>query len=175
MSQCVCVQSVKISTQQRREEAISKPAVESCDNHMTQRPAITKPVAESCDNHVTQHPAAATEKSEGVSVNGCSAEHGEGGGREGGGGGEGEVEGEENTVTSEVVRKFQQQLEEIKVAPRETRRRKSRRLQQQEPEATAPPPQTNPSLSLHRRSRRNRKRSEVLTDSQIPDSQVLQV
>ena len=44
----------------------------------------------------------------------------EGRGEEEGGGGEG-VEGgagEESSITSDVVRKFQQQLEEIKVAPR---------------------------------------------------------
>ena len=59
---------------------------------------------------------------------------------------------------------------------REARRRRSRRLQQKEPEpggpAKAPP---SPLLSSRlRRSRRNRK-EESLTDSQISDSQVLQV
>ena len=86
--------------------------------------------------------------------------------------------GEENEVTSEVVRKIQQQLDEIKDAPRSTRRRKSRRLQQQEPDLpgpSLPPPQTRHRTPSHRRSRRHRKREETLTDSQISDSQVLQV
>ena len=81
----------------------------------------------------------------------------------------------------EMVRKFQQQLDEIKVTARETKRRKSRRLQRQDPELpTHPPPppapQSRPQQQpRQRRSRRTRRRSATLTDSQIPDSQVLQV
>ena len=115
---------------------------------------------------------------------------GESGGREKNDGGSKEDEKwekETEDITSEVVRKVQQQLDEIKVSSRDTKRRKSRRLQRQDPELSAPPlpppplPPAPRQVHHHhqqeprqRRSRRARKRDEI-TDSQKSDSQFLQV
>ena len=89
-----------------------------------------------------------------------------------------------DVVESDIVRRFQQHLDELNNAARDKRRRKSRRLQQKDPDVAAPPTAPPPAPSglrgrrqqpRQRRSRRTRKREEALTDSQIPDSQVLQV
>ena len=89
-----------------------------------------------------------------------------------------------DVVESDIVRRFQQHLDELNNAARDKRRRKSRRLQQKDPDVVAPPTAPPPAPSglrgrrqqpRQRRSRRTRKREEALTDSQIPDSQVLQV
>ena len=159
---CCCGLHLQTLTQQRREV---KPRIESHDNHVTVQ-AGTNGEGDGCERREGGHSDKQEEEEEGREE-GKEEEEGKG-------------EREEADLTSEVVRKFQQQLEEIKVAPREARRRKSRRLEQKEPEPVAPslpPPRTRPSPALpsYRRSRRNRKKSEPLTDSQISDSQVLQV
>lgn len=77
---------------------------------------------------------------------------------------------------SEVARRMQQQLEEMREAPREQRKRRSKRLMRLE-EAPPPPPShhRSPAPGKPRRSRRNRKKEEPLMDSQVSDSQLLQV
>ncbi len=80
----------------------------------------------------------------------------------------------EESRTAEVARMFQKQLEEIKDAPREQmRRRRSKRLLKKDEETSLPlrPPSRT---GRNRRGRRGRKEEE-LTESQVSDSQILQV
>ena len=81
-----------------------------------------------------------------------------------------------STKPSEVARRMQQQLEEMREAPREQRKRRSKRLMRLE-EAPPPPPShhRSPAPGRPKRSRRNRKKEEPLMDSQVSDSQLLQV
>ena len=77
---------------------------------------------------------------------------------------------------SEVARRIQQQLEEMRDAPREQKKRRSKRLMRQEEVPPVPPPhRRSPAAGRPRRSRRTRKKEEPLMDSQVSDSQLLQV
>lgn len=89
-----------------------------------------------------------------------------------------------NGIPIDVARQLQQQLEELRDAPREQqRRRRSRRLMrkgsedagQPPPPPLAPPAQGSPGKGRTRRGRRTRRKEEHLMDSQITDSQLLQV
>ena len=89
-----------------------------------------------------------------------------------------------NGIPFDVARQLQQQLEELRDAPREQqRRRRSRRLMrkgsedagQLPPPPLAPPAQGSPGKGRTRRGRRTRRKEEHLMDSQITDSQLLQV
>ena len=82
---------------------------------------------------------------------------------------------------SEAMKQLHQHLEELREAPQEpTKRRRSRRLAKMEvtdpPAARIPPasPSTPGKGRVHHRGRRERERVQLL-DSQVSDSQLLQV
>lgn len=80
--------------------------------------------------------------------------------------------------TSEAMRDLHQQLEDLKEAPQEQpKRRRSRRLQKRDDEPVTSIPPTSPHTPSKGkgRRRRGRKKEEPLMDSQVSDSQLLQV
>ena len=90
----------------------------------------------------------------------------------------------ENGIPLDVARQLQQHLEELRDAPKEQqRRRRSRRLMRRgsedsgvpPPPPLAPPSHGSPGKGRHRRGRRTRRKEEHLMDSQVTDSQLLQV
>ena len=89
----------------------------------------------------------------------------------------------DNGLPYDVARQLQQQLDELRDAPREQqRRRRSRRLMKKgkddgshpPPPPLAPPSHGSPSKGHSRRGRRARRKEELM-DSQVTDSQLLQV
>ena len=89
----------------------------------------------------------------------------------------------ENGIPYDVARQLQQHLDELRDAPREQqRRRRSRRLMKKgkedggppPPPPLAPPTHSSPSKGHSRRGRRARRKEELM-DSQVSDSQLLQV
>lgn len=89
----------------------------------------------------------------------------------------------ENGIPFDVARQLQQHLEELRDAPKEQqKRRRSRRLMRKGSEDAAhppppllPPPHGSPGKGRSRRGRRARRKEEHLMDSQVTDSQLLQV
>ena len=91
----------------------------------------------------------------------------------------------ENGIPIEVAKQLQQHLDELREAPREQqRRRRSRRLAkkgsedavgQLPPPPLPPPSHRSPGKGRGRRGRRVRRKEEHLMDSQVTDSQLLQV
>jgi hypothetical protein len=80
--------------------------------------------------------------------------------------------------TFEAMRDLHQQLEGLKEAPQEQpKRRRSRRLQTIEVDPVAAVPPTSPRTPSKRKGhrRRGRKKEEPLMDSQVSDSQLVQV
>ena len=98
---------------------------------------------------------------------------------------ENEDQENENGIPIEVAKQLQQHLEELREAPREQqRRRRSRRLAKKGSENTVgqlpppllpPPSHASPGKGRGRRGRRVRHKEEHLMDSQVSDSQLLQV
>ena len=95
---------------------------------------------------------------------------------------EGQDQVDENLTSDplKAVRQLQQHLDELREAPREQqKKRRSRRLQEKDLKGDPVIPPTSPVAHMKGRGRRNRrgrmKEEEQLTDSQISDSQLLQV
>ena len=86
------------------------------------------------------------------------------------------------SLTSEAFRQLKQHLDELREAPQEKQRRRSRRLEKKESEE--PPSLPRPAVSLqprhsarkrHSRQSRHDREQRGQPDSQVTDSQVLQV
>ena len=93
---------------------------------------------------------------------------------------ENEDQENENGIPIEVAKQLQQHLEELREAPKEQqRRRRSRRLAKKGSEDAVgqlpPPSHASPGKGRGRRGRRVRRKEEHLMDSQVSDSQLLQV
>ena len=95
-----------------------------------------------------------------------------------------EIENETKIDSSEAAKRLQEHLEQIKEAPNEQqKRRRSRRLINKEDKPSNPPPTSHSShphrspdkKGRSRRDRRGRWKDEQILDSQVSDSQLLQV
>ena len=89
-----------------------------------------------------------------------------------------------NVQSSEAVKRLQEHLEQIKEAPMEQqKRRRSRRLLSKKDKSSNPPPASHLShphksptkKGQNRRDRRGRRKDEQILESQVTDSQLLQV
>lgn len=93
-----------------------------------------------------------------------------------------ESESEDKKIaSSEAAKRLQEHLEQIKEAPTDQqKRRRSRRLLSKEDATTDPTLSSHPQKSLYkkgrsRRDRRGRRTEDQLLESQVTDSQLLQV